>query len=210
MRPSALPSTLCTRASVIIEAASAAAPASRPSRSRARTLHLAHVGARARCGHPRGACIGKRRAVARPRQIGSSASVFAPCARASWRRARRRANISRRGLLERRLTTHSTLRQRSAGSRTPTWRARRVAALASSTPSSSTPAKAPARKRWTPRTEIARARRGKFGSAYLARERRRALVALKVLFKKQIEKHGVLHQLRQEVEIQSRLSSTRA
>ena len=45
---------------------------------------------------------------------------------------------------------------------------------------------------------------------YLAREKKtQALVALKVLFKKQIEKHGVLHQLRQEVEIQSRLQHPR-
>ena len=89
-----------------------------------------------------------------------------------------------------------------------------AASKASSTPSSSTPAKAqfPAVKRWTLEDfEIGKPLgRGKFGSVYLAREKKtQALVALKVLFKKQIEKHGVLHQLRQEVEIQSRLQHPR-
>ena len=89
-----------------------------------------------------------------------------------------------------------------------------AASKAASTPSSSTPAKAqfPAVKRWTLEDfEIGKPLgRGKFGSVYLAREKKtQALVALKVLFKKQIEKHGVLHQLRQEVEIQSRLQHPR-
>ncbi|XP_016095407.1 aurora kinase B [Sinocyclocheilus grahami] len=48
--------------------------------------------------------------------------------------------------------------------------------------------------------------KGKFGSVYLARERQtKFILALKVLFKKQLEKAGVEHQLRREVEIQSHL-----
>ncbi|TWW61873.1 aurora kinase A isoform X1 [Takifugu flavidus] len=48
--------------------------------------------------------------------------------------------------------------------------------------------------------------KGKFGNVYLARERQsRFILALKVLFKKQLEKAGVEHQLRREVEIQSHL-----
>ncbi len=48
--------------------------------------------------------------------------------------------------------------------------------------------------------------RGKFGNVYLAREKATgAVVALKVIFKKQVEKHNVLDQLREEVEIQARL-----
>uniref|UniRef100_A0AAV2M6I3 non-specific serine/threonine protein kinase n=1 Tax=Knipowitschia caucasica TaxID=637954 RepID=A0AAV2M6I3_KNICA len=48
--------------------------------------------------------------------------------------------------------------------------------------------------------------KGKFGNVYLARERQSMFIsALKVLFKKQLEKAGVEHQLRREVEIQSHL-----
>ena len=48
--------------------------------------------------------------------------------------------------------------------------------------------------------------RGKFGNVYLAREKRsRHVVALKVLFKSQLAKAGVEHQLRREIEIQSHL-----
>ncbi|KAM6946897.1 aurora kinase A isoform 1-T2 [Lycodopsis pacificus] len=48
--------------------------------------------------------------------------------------------------------------------------------------------------------------KGKFGNVYLAREQQsRFILALKVLFKKQLEKAGVEHQLRREVEIQSHL-----
>lgn len=48
--------------------------------------------------------------------------------------------------------------------------------------------------------------KGKFGNVYLARERQsKFILALKVLFKKQLEKAGVEHQLRREVEIQSHL-----
>ena len=48
--------------------------------------------------------------------------------------------------------------------------------------------------------------RGKFGSVYLARERKtKYIVALKVLQKAQLLKAGVEHQLRREIEIQSHL-----
>ncbi|TKS70650.1 Aurora kinase A-B [Collichthys lucidus] len=53
--------------------------------------------------------------------------------------------------------------------------------------------------------------KGKFGNVYLARERQSMFIlALKVLFKKQLEKAGVEHQLRREVEIQSHLSLYKA
>jgi len=48
--------------------------------------------------------------------------------------------------------------------------------------------------------------RGKFGSVYLAREKRsKYIVAIKVLQKSQLQKAGVEHQLRREIEIQSHL-----
>lgn len=48
--------------------------------------------------------------------------------------------------------------------------------------------------------------KGKFGNVYLARVKElQAIVALKVLFKSQMEKEGVEHQLRREIEIQSHL-----
>ncbi|KAJ4835692.1 Serine/threonine-protein kinase Aurora-3 [Turnera subulata] len=48
--------------------------------------------------------------------------------------------------------------------------------------------------------------KGKFGRVYLAREvQSKYIVALKVIFKKQIEKYGIGHQLRRELEIQSNL-----
>lgn len=44
--------------------------------------------------------------------------------------------------------------------------------------------------------------RGKFGHVYLAREKRsKFIVALKVLYKQQIVKAKVEHQLRREIEI---------
>ena len=47
---------------------------------------------------------------------------------------------------------------------------------------------------------------GKFGRVYLAREKKTKFIcALKVLFKKQLQKHQVEHQLRREIEIQSHL-----
>lgn len=48
--------------------------------------------------------------------------------------------------------------------------------------------------------------KGKFGNVYLAREKQsKFILALKVLFKVQLEKAGLEHQLRREVEIQSYL-----
>ena len=48
--------------------------------------------------------------------------------------------------------------------------------------------------------------KGKFGSVYLAREKKsKFIVALKVLFKSQLVKSNVEHQLRREIEIQSHL-----
>jgi aurora kinase len=48
--------------------------------------------------------------------------------------------------------------------------------------------------------------RGKFGSVYLAREKRsKYIVAIKVLQKSQLQKAAVEHQLRREIEIQSHL-----
>uniref|UniRef100_A0A2K5ET06 non-specific serine/threonine protein kinase n=1 Tax=Aotus nancymaae TaxID=37293 RepID=A0A2K5ET06_AOTNA len=48
--------------------------------------------------------------------------------------------------------------------------------------------------------------KGKFGNVYLAREKQsKFILALKVLFKAELEKAGVEHQLRREVEIQSHL-----
>ncbi|VFQ94636.1 unnamed protein product [Cuscuta campestris] len=49
--------------------------------------------------------------------------------------------------------------------------------------------------------------RGKFGRVYLVREvQSKVIVALKVIFKEQIEKYKLHHQLRREMEIQSSLS----
>nr|XP_020742585.1 aurora kinase C-like [Odocoileus virginianus texanus] len=48
--------------------------------------------------------------------------------------------------------------------------------------------------------------KGKFGNVYLARlKKSHFIVALKVLFKSQIEKEGLEHQLRREIEIQAHL-----
>lgn len=48
--------------------------------------------------------------------------------------------------------------------------------------------------------------RGKFGNVYLAREKEtKYVIALKVLFKKQVHAQGIEHQVRREIEIQSHL-----
>lgn len=48
--------------------------------------------------------------------------------------------------------------------------------------------------------------KGKFGNVYLAREAKsKYIVALKVLFKSQLVKNNVQHQLRREIEIQAHL-----
>lgn len=52
--------------------------------------------------------------------------------------------------------------------------------------------------------------RGKFGSVYAAREKRSGrgkVVALKILYKHQLREAGVVHQVRREVEIHSRLTA---
>jgi serine/threonine protein kinase len=64
------------------------------------------------------------------------------------------------------------------------------------------------RKKWTLADfDIGRALgKGKFGNVYLAREKNsKFIVALKVLFKSQIQKANVEHQLKREIEIQSHL-----
>uniref|UniRef100_A0A8C4QPX8 Aurora kinase n=1 Tax=Eptatretus burgeri TaxID=7764 RepID=A0A8C4QPX8_EPTBU len=66
----------------------------------------------------------------------------------------------------------------------------------------------PSRKRWSLDCfDIGRPLgKGKFGNVYLAREKQtHFIVALKVLFKSQLEKACVEHQLRREIEIQSHL-----
>jgi len=68
--------------------------------------------------------------------------------------------------------------------------------------------KGDAKNRWTLEDfEIGRPLgKGKFGNVYLAREKRsKFIVALKVLFKSQLQKAQVEHQLRREIEIQSHL-----
>ena len=48
--------------------------------------------------------------------------------------------------------------------------------------------------------------RGKFGHVYLAREKKsKFIVSLKMLYKRQLLKSNITHQLRREVEIQSHL-----
>lgn len=48
--------------------------------------------------------------------------------------------------------------------------------------------------------------KGRFGNVYVAREKRtKFIVALKVIFKEQLEQNKVEHQLRREIEIQSHL-----
>lgn len=48
--------------------------------------------------------------------------------------------------------------------------------------------------------------KGEFGTVYLARERSSEfVVALKVIYKSQVQKNKLEHQLQREIEIQSRL-----
>lgn len=64
------------------------------------------------------------------------------------------------------------------------------------------------RKGWSiDNFEVGRALgKGKFGQVYLAREKQsRFVVALKVMFKEELKKNGVEHQLRREIEIQTHL-----
>ncbi len=51
--------------------------------------------------------------------------------------------------------------------------------------------------------------KGKYGTVWMAREKisgTKKIIALKVLFKDQIEKTGIMHQLRREIEVHSRVS----
>ncbi|KAI9003905.1 auroralike protein kinase putative [Hyaloraphidium curvatum] len=66
----------------------------------------------------------------------------------------------------------------------------------------------PSEKRWTLKDfDVGRALgKGKFGRVYLAREKRSGyIVALKILFKNELQQHKVEKQLRREIEIQSHL-----
>ncbi|XP_035795581.1 aurora kinase C-like [Anopheles albimanus] len=66
----------------------------------------------------------------------------------------------------------------------------------------------PAKKVWTlSNFDIGRPLgKGKFGNVYLAREKEtKFVIALKVLFKKQVHAQGIEHQVRREIEIQSHL-----
>ena len=80
-------------------------------------------------------------------------------------------------------------------------------AAAAAAPSTPVAAKAADRKWTLEQFEVGKPLgRGKFGNVYMAREKATgAVVALKVIFKKQVDKHGVLKQLREEIEIQTRL-----
>ncbi|OUZ99490.1 Protein kinase domain [Macleaya cordata] len=67
----------------------------------------------------------------------------------------------------------------------------------------------PPQKQWSMQNfEVGRPLgKGKFGRVYLAREKKsKYVVALKVIFRQQIEKYNLLHQLRREMEIQSNLN----
>ncbi|XP_023841823.1 aurora kinase B isoform X2 [Salvelinus sp. IW2-2015] len=74
-------------------------------------------------------------------------------------------------------------------------------------PVTSTSGAAPAKKFTIHDFDIGRPLgKGKFGNVYVARDKKlNFIVALKVLFKSQMEKEGVEHQLRREIEIQSHL-----
>lgn len=69
------------------------------------------------------------------------------------------------------------------------------------------PTKAPGKNWQLDNFEIGKALgRGKFGCVYVAREKEsRFVVALKVMFKKEIHTNGIEHQVKREIEIQSHL-----
>ena len=90
--------------------------------------------------------------------------------------------------------------------KTPTISSASKARIAAKTPTSGGGAASP--KEWTLDSfEVGRALgKGKYGNVYLAREKESGVVvALKVIFKKQVDRHAIYDQLRDEVEIQSRL-----
>ncbi|XP_050070094.1 aurora kinase C [Anopheles maculipalpis] len=79
---------------------------------------------------------------------------------------------------------------------------------ANAEPSQPVAAQKPVKKVWTlSNFDIGRPLgRGKFGNVYLAREKEtKFVIALKVLFKKQVHAQGIEHQVRREIEIQSHL-----
>ncbi|KAG8441497.1 hypothetical protein GDO86_007024 [Hymenochirus boettgeri] len=80
-------------------------------------------------------------------------------------------------------------------------------AVSTDVPSQSTAVAVPERKLTIDDFDIGRPLgKGKFGNVYLARDKKtKYIMALKVLFKSQLEKEGVEHQLRREIEIQSHL-----
>ena len=85
---------------------------------------------------------------------------------------------------------------------------KKLTSLPNLSPGMSPISSTPTAKRWNINNfEIGkRLGRGKFGKVYLARERKsKYLVAIKVLWKKQLYKHNVEHQLRREIEILAHL-----
>lgn len=75
------------------------------------------------------------------------------------------------------------------------------------TTNATAPIKAPGKNWQLDNFEIGKALgRGKFGCVYVAREKEsRFVVALKVMFKKEIHSNGIEHQVKREIEIQSHL-----
>ena len=91
--------------------------------------------------------------------------------------------------------------------KTPTISSASKSRIAAKTPTSGAAA-ASLKEEWTLDSfEVGRALgKGKYGNVYLAREKESGVVvALKVIFKKQVDRHAIYDQLRDEVEIQSRL-----
>merc|ERR1719410_1216355 len=99
-------------------------------------------------------------------------------------------------------------RNSHASSRTHSTSSRNSSTISSHSSSSRSFAAIPENKEWSLSDfEIGkRLGRGKFGKVYLARERKtKYIVAIKVLWKEQLRKHNVEHQLRREIEILAHL-----
>merc|ERR1719410_2572175 len=99
-------------------------------------------------------------------------------------------------------------RNSHASSRTHSTSSRNSSTISSHSSSSRSFAAIPENKEWSLSDfEIGkRLGRGKFGKVYLAREKKsKYIVAIKVLWKFQLRKHNVEHQLRREIEILSHL-----
>ena len=97
--------------------------------------------------------------------------------------------------------------QRAAATHPPSGTARRLTLTALAAQAAPEQAKKPLRKWSLSDFDIGKPLgNGKFGKVYLAREKKtHFIVALKVLFKSQLSKAGVEHQLRREIEIQAHL-----